>query len=216
MLLKHIFPTLLVLCLSNSVFSQENADKHDHDPVPRIGFKGGLSIATIIKTNDNNFSSDPLYGFNGGGVIQLPLGRVIALQPEVLFSQKGYRASGTSLTGDYDYRRYLNFLDIPLLLRINASKDLGIVIGPQYSYLLSTHTTFKSGATSYEQTVNNENNNITRNILGGVIGLDINLNDNVFIYGRYTIDFKNNNGDGTSSTPAYKNQVFQFGLGILL
>ncbi|HEX9513565.1 MAG TPA: porin family protein [Puia sp.] len=216
MLLRHIFPTLLVLCLSNSVFSQENAEKNNDDLAPRIGLKGGLSIATLIKTNDNNFSSTPLYGFNGGGVLQLPLGKIISLQPEVLFSQKGYRATGTGLTGDYNYRRYLNFLDIPLLLRINASKSLGIVVGPQYSYLLATHTKFNSGATSYEQTVNNENDNITKNIFGGVIGLDINLDNNVFIYGRYTIDFKNNNGDGTSSTPAYKNQVIQIGLGVLL
>jgi len=211
MLLKHLTSVLLVLSTSYSAFSQDNAGVS-----PRIGFKGGLSIATLIKTNDNNFSSDPLYGFNGGGVLQLPLGRVIALQPEVLFSQKGYRASGSGLAGDFNYRRYLNFLDIPLLLRINTSRNVGIVVGPQYSYLLSTHTKFNSGATSYEQTVHYENNNITRNIFGGVIGMDINLNDNIFIYGRYTIDFKNNNGDGTSSTPAYKNQVFQVGLGVFL
>jgi len=216
MSLKHIFPTLLVLSISFSAFSQENTEKHDNDPVPRIGFKGGLSIATIIKTDDNNFASTPLYGFNGGGVILLPLGKVIALQPEILFSQKGYRATGSGFTGDFDYRRYLNFLDIPLLLRINPSKNLGIVIGPQYSYLLSTHTKFKSGGASYEQTVNYENDNITKNIFGGVIGLDINLDNNLFIYGRYTTDFKHNNGDGTSSTPAYKNQVFQVGLGVLL
>jgi hypothetical protein len=148
-------------------------------------------------------------------VLQLPLGRVIAIQPEVLFSQKGYRATGTGLSGDYDYRQVLNFLDIPLLLRINASRELGIVVGPQYSWLMSTHTVFNSGATSYEQTVHNDNSNITKNIFGGVIGMDINLNDNLFLYGRYTIDFKNNNGDGTSSTPAYKNQVIQVGLGVL-
>lgn len=216
MTLRHLFSTLLILVYSFSVFSQENTEKHTDDLVPRIGLKGGLSIATIIKTNDNSFSSAPLYGFNGGAVLQLPLGHVIVLQPEVLFSQKGYRSSGSDLTGNYDYRRYLNFLDIPLLLRINASKDLGIVVGPQYSYLLSTHTKFNSGTASYEQTVNNDNDNIRKNIFGGVIGLDVNLNNNVFLYGRYTIDFKNNNGDGTSSTPAYKNQVFQVGLGVLL
>lgn len=208
---------MLIVGFSIAASAQENNESHNDDPMVRIGFKGGLSIATIIKTNDNNFSSAPLYGFNGGVVLQLPLGHIIAIQPEVLFSQKGYRATGTALVGgDYDYRRYLNFLDIPILLRINASKDFGIVIGPQYSYLLSTHTTFKSGDATYEQTVNNENDNITKNIFGGVIGADINLNRNLFIYGRYTIDFKNNNGDGTSSTPSYKNQVFQFGVGVLL
>lgn len=212
---KQILPTLLALCLFNAAFSQAGAENHHDELIPRIGFKGGLSIATIVKTNDNSFSSTPLYGFNGGGVLQLPLCKLISLQPEILFSQKGYRTKGSDLTGDYDYRRYLNFLDIPLLLRINASKDLGIVVGPQYSYLLSTHTKFTSGTTSYEQTIKNENDNITKNIFGGVIGLDINLNDNLFLYGRYTIDFRNNNGDGTSSTPAYKNQVVQLGLGIL-
>ncbi|HVU56591.1 MAG TPA: porin family protein [Puia sp.] len=206
MLLKCITAALLTLPLSYHAFSQD----------ARIGFKGGLSIATMVKTNDKTFSSTPLYAFNGGAVIQLPLGKLIAIQPEVLFSQKGYRAAGTSLAGDYDYRRIASCLDIPLLLKLNLSKELGVVIGPQYSYLLSTHTTFRSGGASYQQTVDNDNSNITKNIFGGVLGLDLNLNNNLFLYGRYTIDFKNNNGDGTSSTPAYKNQVFQVGLGFLL
>ena len=216
MLLKKCLPSILILFLSVAAFSQENNESHNDDPMVRFGFKGGLSIAAIIKTNDNNFSSAPLYGFNGGAVLQLPIGHVIAIQPEVLFSQKGYRATGSSVAGDYDYRRYLNFLDIPILLRINASKDFGIVIGPQFSYLLSAHTTFKSWDATYEQTVNNENDNITKNIFGGGIGADINVSPNLFIYGRYTIDFKNNNGDGTSSTPSYKDQVFQIGFGVLL
>ena len=214
MLFKYITAAVLTLTISYSAFSQDAHE--DSRQEPRIGFKGGLSIATMVKTDDKSFSSTPLYGFNGGGVLQLPLGKVIAIQPEVLFSQKGYRAAGTGLAGDYDYRRVANCLDIPLLLRINFSKELGVVVGPQYSYLLSTHTTFKSGATSYQQTVDNDNSNITKNIFGGVLGLDLNLSNNVFLYGRYTIDFKNNNGDGTSSTPAYKNQVFQVGLGFLL
>lgn len=210
------FGLLLIIFVSSTVMAQESTSKASEEPNARLGFRGGLNIATLIKTNDNNFSSTPLYGFNGGAVLQLPLGKVIALQPELLFSQKGYRATGSSLTGNYDYRRQLNFLDIPLLLRINASKSFGIVAGPQYSYLLSTKTSFTSGSASYVQTVKNENDNISKNIFGGVVGFDVNLNSNLFLYGRYTIDFKNNNGDGTSTTPAYKNQVIQLGFGILL
>jgi hypothetical protein len=206
MLFKFITAALLTMTISYNAFSQE----------PHIGFKGGLSIATMVKTDDKSFSSTPLYAFNGGAVLLLPLGKLIAIQPEVVFSQKGYRATGTGLAGDYDYRSVSNCLDIPLLLKINFSKELAVVAGPQYSYLLSTHTSFKSGGASYQQTVNNDNSNISKNIFGGVLGLDVNLGDNLFLYGRYTIDFKNNNGDGTSSTPAYKNQVFQVGLGFLL
>lgn len=206
MLSKFMTLALLTITFASHAFCQD----------ARLGFKGGLSIATMVKTDDNSFSSTPLYAFNGGAVLQLPLGKVIAIQPEVLFSQKGYRATGTGVAGDYDYRRISNCLDIPILLRINFSKELGVVVGPQYSYLLSTHTTFNSGATSYQETVNSDNSNITKNIFGGVLGLDVNLSDNMFLYGRYNIDFKDNNGDGSSSTPAYKNQVFQIGLGFLL
>ncbi len=213
MILKKIVPALLFILVSDSIFGQNTSD---NSAQVRFGIKGGLSIATIVKSNDDNFSSMPLYGFNGGAVIQLPIGHIIAIQPEVLFSQKGYRSTGTVASAGYDYRRFLNFLDIPLLLRINASRSFGIVVGPQYSYLLETHTKFKTGDDTFVQDVNNDNSNIRKNIFGGVIGADINLDRNLFIYGRYTIDFQNNNGDGTSTTPEYKNQVFQIGMGILL
>lgn len=204
-----------VLVMSFSLSAQEASTNNNPEPSARIGIKGGFSAATVVKTGDANYKTDPLLGFNAGGVLILPLGRVVALQPEVLYSQKGYHAMGSGLLGDYDYGRTLNFLDIPLLLRLNLSKELGIVAGPQYSYLLSTHTNFKNGSASYQENVKNENDNIRKNIFGGVIGADLNLGEHFFLYGRYTIDFKNNNGDGTSSTPAYKNQVIQAGLGIL-
>ncbi|MFT3936988.1 MAG: porin family protein [Chitinophagaceae bacterium] len=215
--LRTLSIALAFTSLSAISYAQEKpATTYSDGPEARIGIIGGLNIATIIKTNDPDFSSTPLYGFNAGGVLQLPLGNVIALQPEVLYSQKGYRAKGSDGLTGYDYRRKLNCLDIPLLLKINLGKELGIVAGPQYSYLLSTKTTFNSGSASYMETVKNDNDNIRKNTFGGVLGLDINLDHNFFLRGRYTIDFKNNNGDGTSSTPAYKNQVFQIGLGILL
>jgi len=206
---------LTLLLFAFATIQAQNPSKYKDDQVPRLGIKGGLSMASIIKTNGSGFSSTPLYGFNGGLVFQLPLGDVISLQPELLFSQKGYHATGSTFIGGYDYKRFLNFLDIPLLLRISPIKTFGIVLGPQYSYLLSTKTSFNTGNAAYVQTVNNENNSITKNIFGGVIGVDVNVNSFLFVYGRYTLDFKNNNGDGTSSTPAYKNQVFQVGAGFL-
>ena len=215
--LRNLSIALLFISLSGVVAAQEKpADTYGRHAEARIGLIGGLNIATLVKSNDPGFSSMPLYGFNAGGLLQLPIGDLIALQPEVLFSQKGYHAKGNDGLTAYDYRRRLNCLDIPLLLRINLGKQLGIVGGPQYSYLLSTKTVFSSASATYMQNIKNENDNIRKNTFGGVLGIDINAGDNVFLYGRYTIDFKSNNGDGTSSTPAYKNQVFQVGIGILL
>ena len=216
MIQKTVFALLLSALAGSAGAQQQTPLSRYPEPGVQVGIKGGLSIASVIKTSDNSFSSTPLLGFHGGLELQLPLGRVLSIQPEVLFSQKGYRTPGTAFGNDYDYRRYLNCLDIPLLLRINASRAFGILIGPQYSYLLGTHTTFKTGNNTIVEDVNNNNGNIQKNLLGGVIGAEVQLDEHLFIYGRYSLDFRNNNGDGTSTTPSYKNQVLQFGLGILL
>jgi hypothetical protein len=184
-------------------------------PTIRFGIKGGLNIATIIKSNDANFQTDPLLGFNGGALLQIPFGPVVGIQPELLYSMKGYRTTGSTLGQDYEYRRHNNFIDVPLLLRLNASPNFGFVIGPQFSFLTSTRTVMISGNNAMEQTVNNDNDNLRKNILGGVVGFDINLDRNAFIYARYTLDLQNDNGNGSPTTPEYRNQVFQFGLGLL-
>jgi hypothetical protein len=201
-----LMTTLVLSLMTASLIAQ---------PTVRFGLKGGLNIATIVKTNDDNFQSDPLLGFNGGALLQIPFGNIVAIQPELLYSQKGYKSTGSNLGQNYDYRRHTNFIDVPLLLRLNASENFGFVIGPQFSFLTSTRTVVKSGDISMEQTVNNDNSNLKKNILGGVIGFDLNLDHNAFVYARYTLDLQNDNGNGSASTPEYKNQVFQVGLGVL-
>ena len=49
--------------------------------------------------------------------------------------------------------------------------------------------------------------------MGGVVGLEAGVK-NVVASLRYNIDFQNNNGDGSSTTPTYKNQVISLSLGI--
>jgi hypothetical protein len=79
----------VVLCLITASLIAQPADQ----PSVRLGILGGLNIATIVKTNDPNFQSDPLFGFNGGALLQIPFGRIIAIEPEVLYSQKGYKST---------------------------------------------------------------------------------------------------------------------------
>jgi hypothetical protein len=209
--MKNKLMASAVLCLITASLIAQPADQ----PPVRFGIMGGLNIATIVKTNDPNFQSDPLFGFNGGALLQIPFGRIIAIQPEVLYSQKGYKSTGNYLGQDYDYRRHTDFIDVPLLLKLNASEQFGFVIGPQFSFLTSTRTVVKSGANSMEQTVDNDNSNLRKNVLGGVIGFDINLDRHAFVYARYTLDLQIDNGNGSPSTPEYRNQVFQLGLGLL-
>lgn len=180
------------------------------------GIKGGVNFANIIKTDDDNFKTEFKPGFNAGLFIDLPLIGGLSLAPELMYSQKGYKTSGNSLIGGaYDYKLTSNFVELPLLLKLKAP-GFSIHAGPQVSFLTSTSTVYDSGSDQYKKTVNENVDNLKKNLIGGVIGLGIDAGPKAVVTARYAIDFQKNNENGTSTVPEYKNQVYQLSLGIKL
>jgi hypothetical protein len=108
--------------------------------------------------------------------------------------------------------RTTNYLDIPLQITFKPSEFITLLVGPQYSYLISRKDVFESTLISYTQEKEFENDDIRKNMLGFVVGADINL-ENVVLGGRVGWDVTRNNGDGTSTTPRYKNAWVQGTLG---
>ncbi len=177
-----------------------------------FGLKGGTNYSNEYDSKGGEFTSDSKFGVVGGAFLSIPLGTVFAIQPEVLFSQKGFKAKGSVLGTSYDLTRTTNYIDIPLLLAIKPVEILTIVVGPEYSYLLKQNDKFSSAILTTEQSKEFNNDNIRKNILGFVGGVDINLK-NMVVGARVGRDFQNNNGDGTSTTPRYKNAWVQATLG---
>ena len=178
------------------------------------GLRAGVNISNMVKSGNSDYSTGSKAGFNAAFFIELPLASVFSLQPELQFSQKGYKATGSFLGSPYEYKQTTSFIEIPLLAKLKPAPGFGIVIGPQFSFLTSTSTKFSINNASYETLVKQDNDNLRKNILGGVIGMEAGAKNFVASL-RYNIDFQNNNGDGTSSTPKYKNQVIALGLGII-
>lgn len=182
-----------------------------------FGVKGGLNFSNIIKTNDKNFNTEIKAGLNAGLFAEIPIISSLAFAPELMFSQKGYKTSGSSLLGGpNEYSVATNFIDLPILAKINASDKFSIVLGPQVSFLISTKETFKQGSDSYQNTIREENDRLKKSLFGRVAGVGIALTEKLSLNGRYALDFQKNNEDGTTQTPKYKNQVYQFSLGIKL
>lgn len=201
------------------VLSQQLAAQDDDDGdlrgKPGIGFKVGLNSSNLYDTKSENFENDPKLGLAVGGFLSIPLGKVLGLQPEVMYSQKGYKAVGNVLGADYDYTRKTDYIDVPLQLQIKPASFLTIVGGPQYSFLISKGTDFNSGSISVDQQNDIENNDIRKNTLGAVVGLDLNFSHMV-LSGRLSWDLQHNDGDGSSTAPRYKNVVAQVTLGVRL
>ncbi len=136
---------------------------------------------------------------------------MFAVQPEILYSQKGFKGSGTLLGSSYSYERTTDHLDVPIFLAFRPIEYLSIVAGPQFSYLLSEKNEF-DGAINQTQEEAFDNDNIRKNTLAVIGGVDVNI-DKLVIGARAGWDLKENKGDGTSETPRYKNYWYQLTLG---
>lgn len=178
----------------------------------RFGPKAGLNLANVYDTEGEEFDADAKFGIVVGAFASIPLGELLGFQPELLFSQKGFQASGSVLGSAYTFTRTLNYLDIPLLIALKPAPSFTIVAGPQYSYLMSRKDVFTNSLLSAEEEEQFENEDIRKNTLCFLGGFDINVNR--FVFGaRVGWDLFKNNGDGTSTTPRYKNVWYQATIG---
>jgi len=178
----------------------------------QFGLKIGSNYSNIYDSNGENFKAEGKFGLAGGVFMAIPIGKFLGVQPEVLFSQKGYKQTGTFLGGTYDLTRTTDYIDIPLLLSIKPVNFLTIQLGPQFSFLTKQKDVFKNALATVEQQDEFKNTNIRKNILCAVGGIDINIK-RIVIGARTGWDIQNNNGDGTSTNPRYKNAWVQATLG---
>lgn len=178
----------------------------------RFGLKAGANYSNVWDEQGQDFKADGRVGFAGGLFLGIPIGKFIGIQPEVLISQKGFQASGTMFGETYSYSKTTTYLDIPLQLQLKPAEFFTVVAGPQYSFLIHEKNAYTYGNNSSAQEQEFTNENIRKNVLGFVAGTDVIIN-HVVISARMGWDFQTNHGDGTSSTPRYKNKWIQLTIG---
>lgn len=210
---KTLALTLLIISYVSSAFSQTSTE--DTRGKVQFGIKLGTNYSNVYNTKGEKFDNDPKFGLVAGGFLSIPLGKSYGIQPEILFSQKGFKATGVILGSPYDITRTTSYLDIPLLISLKPGTNFSILIGPEYSYLLSTKNEFKNSSTSIIQEQEFDNENLRKNTLGFIVGADLNF-EHLVVSGRLGWDLIDNNGDGTTTTPQYKNAWYQLTLGYRL
>ena len=174
----------------------------------QLGLKAGVNYSNVYDAQGEEFNADSKFGFVAGGFLTVPIGKYLGIQPEILFSQKGFQATGRILGMDYTFTRTTNFIDIPVLIQLKPIATVTILVGPQFSYMIKQRDEFASALIETQFT----NDNVQKNILCFIGGADINLDH--FVFGaRVGWDVTKNNGDGTSTTPRYKNVWYQATLG---
>ena len=213
---KLLLSATFIAALTGASFAQSSDSKGGSNSLT-FGIRGGGNLASIVNSDDApSFDQQQKIGFHAGVYLTLPIAPVFAIQPEVLYSQKGYRADRSFLGSTYKYRVTTSYIDVPILAKITPVKSLGILVGPQISFLTNTKTKFDTPGPTFQTQVNNENDNLRNNILGGLVGLEYALSKNLTLGVRYALDFQKNDENGNSNTLRYRNQVASLTLGLQL
>jgi hypothetical protein len=204
---------ILMIALVTISVTNSNAQSTDKRDALSFGIKAGTNYSNVYDEQGNDFVADSKFGFAAGAFVAIPLGKFIGIQLEVLYSQKGFKSTGTYFGSTYSMTRTTEFIDVPVLLAVKPITQLTLLFGPQFSYLMKQKDEFTGGTISSTQQQDFDNNDITKNIMGLTGGADVNLSDNLVLGLRAGWDIKTNEGDGNSSTPRYKNMWYQATVG---
>lgn len=207
---KILLIIIAIVLVTNTSFGQDNLQSKF-----QFGIKAGANYSNIYDSQGDEFTADAKFGMAGGVFVAIPLGNVFGIQPEILYSQKGYKQTGSFLGSTYGLTRTTDYIDVPLLLSIKPISLLTIQVGPQYSFLTKQKDIFTNSLSTIEQQKEFTNNNIRKNTLCFVGGIDFNFK-RIVIGTRTGWDVQNNNGNGTSTNPRYKNAFTQATLGFHL
>lgn len=181
----------ILICFSGSVFAQSI----------HIGVKVGTDIK---KLSGKSFSDQFSYGYHLGGQLEIGLGKVIGIQPEVYFSQVNIDTTN-KFSQIYQFNKVssvkLQYINIPILLSIRPNKFVALQVGPQYGILMNKDNTllqngkeaFKSGDFSM------------------LAGIQLNISK-VRLYGRYGIGLSELND--IDNQDKWKSQTIHLGLGL--
>jgi hypothetical protein len=178
----------------------------------QFGIKGGINNSNVWDEEGQDFTADSKNGYVAGVYLSIPIGTYLGIQPELLYAQKGFQGYGRAFGTDYSYVRTTEHIDIPILIQFKPSEYITFLGGPTYSYLTRQTDVRKVGAFTQSEENEFNNDNLRKNTLGAVFGADINISHFV-IAPRVGWDFQTNNGDGTSSSPRYRNQWLQLAVG---
>ncbi|GGH82954.1 hypothetical protein HNQ91_005939 [Filimonas zeae] len=163
-----------------------------------LGAKAGANIG---KLDGVRFKDGYNLGFHLGGFAEIDISKTFGIQPELLFNQTNTKV--TNETNDIfkpGDNIHLNYLSIPILLRINAGQLLTFHAGPQYSILLNNQKTLLANAGDAFKTGD----------FALALGAQVNLSA-LRIYGRYNIGLSDV-GD-VSNQDKWKSQQVQLGVG---
>lgn len=146
--MKKLFLLLSICSVGFTVMAQQSVDgvRSSTDYAPStsdsrnngFGIKGGLNLIDLHGSDTENYSDlSNLKTYHVGVYAQFGLNDKVSIQPEILFSRKGFddRASSTGSSNPVRETR-LDYVQVPILFVYNFLDNVSVHVGPQASLLV--------------------------------------------------------------------------------
>ncbi|MEN2412913.1 porin family protein [Flavobacterium mesophilum] len=200
MQIKFLCALTLFLSASFGVLQAQN----DENVTTEFGVKGGFNMSNLY--NNNADDENILYGFNAGVYATLPISDFIAIQPEILYTTKGAKLEYNNAFVSGNGKFKLDYIEVPLLVRVNITKNFNIHAGGYASYLVGSKVSGDGDFNFDEEIDTNDLNRFDAGLSAGV-GVDfspisIGLRYN---YGLTTIGKERTIAGTTYTVPDAKN-----------
>ena len=175
-----------------------------------FGIKAGMNIANMH--GDDIGGTQSKIGFCGGGFVTFGLGDVFAIQPEILYTQKGWRYEQEFIPEVYEQTWILHYIEIPLLSKIaipvKGSVKPNVFVGPYFGVNVSAKERVIFPWETWEDDIADFQDSEFGMVFG--VGVDYVLSKGkIGFEGRYTLGLTTTSEIGWDA----KNDVISFMLG---
>ena len=199
--MKNVFTLMAIVVatfFSMQGFAQVTQTDIETSPRAKLGFKGGANFSNLYidDVNDENMK----VGFNAGIYAKIPVASWFSLQPELIYSSKGTKATyNNPILGSGEYRFNLGYIEVPVLGVFNIAKNLNVHAGVYGSYLVNANIKDVKDNGTINQIADLDEESFERFDFGlaGGVALDV---QNVSIGARYNRGLKEIGKEGNLSS----------------
>ena len=165
-------------------------------PKSNAGIKGGYNLAAV--SFDGDGETGQRHGFHIGLYGESFISESFSIQPELLYSQQGYKITNSSGT----FTQKLDYINLPIMLKAYPSKNFFLEAGPQIGLAVS-HKEEYDGLFSSSQEYDPNSFDWGLNFGGG-----FKTNSGISLSARYHLGLGDLYDEGKA-----QNRVWQFSVG---
>ncbi len=132
---KILLTALLAVGMCCTAIAQ---DDKKNTPI-KFGVKAGINLANASGNGIDLFTdgekSDSKLGITIGAFLEYEISEKFSIQPEIFYSQQGFKKN---ISNSDEFTLKLDYINIPILAKYNASDNFSFLLGPQIGFLLSS------------------------------------------------------------------------------